>query len=331
MDVGFQKAGFKILWANDFDKHACATYKANHPHSKIECGSITEKKLSLYPYSGNVDLVFGGPPCQGFSVAGKMMPDDPRSKLIWEFLDVVKIVRPKVFVCENVKALGVLQKWAPIRNEFKERAKRLGYSCDFIILNSADFGAAQLRERVFFIGSRTNEVENLKSHFEKLRQPTVSVRKAIEHLGRVGSKGNARECFAKITLAKHPVMRSSPYAGMIFNGAGRPINLEMPGPTLPASMGGNKTPIIDEHALHLKKKPWVERYHAILKKGCVEIEKQIVPTYLRRLTIDEAAAIQTFPLKYVFSGEKSVVFRQIGNAVPPALAYAVARVAKKFI
>lgn len=82
----------------------------------------------LQAYEG-VDVVFGGPPCQGFSVAGKMDPNDERSQLIWRYLDVIETVRPKLFVMENVKALGCLEKWAPIREAYLKRTSELGYSC----------------------------------------------------------------------------------------------------------------------------------------------------------------------------------------------------------
>jgi len=88
LDVGFVKAGFDILWANDFDKMACETYK-NNIGNHIHCGDIESLKSQLYKYRSEVDIVFGGPPCQGFSVAGKMNPSDPRSNHIWTFSEIV--------------------------------------------------------------------------------------------------------------------------------------------------------------------------------------------------------------------------------------------------
>ncbi len=121
-------------------------------------------------------------------------------------------------------------------------------------------------------------------------------------------------------------MRKSPYAGMLFNGLGRPIYLEGPSATLPASMGGNKTPIVDESLLYnLSEDNWVVDYH----KGL--LDKQITPRFaetpsrLRRLTIKEAALIQTFPQEYVFHGSKTSIYKQIGNAVPCLMAEAVAK------
>ena len=103
MDVGFRDAGFQIIAANEMDKHACDTFRANHPDTVLFEGDINEIKANLSKFKG-IDVIFGGPPCQGFSVAGKMDPEDPRSKLIFSFCSVIEDVQPKAFVMENVKS-----------------------------------------------------------------------------------------------------------------------------------------------------------------------------------------------------------------------------------
>ena len=133
-----------------------------------------------------------------------------------------------------------------------------------------------------------------------------------------------------MTLASRPVMRKSPYAGMLVNGAGRPIDLNGVAPTLPASMGGNKTPIVDEISLHDESIPnWFETYHAGLMDGSITPQQMSVPDTIRRLTLKECAAIQTFPKNYKFSGRKTKQYKQIGNAVPCLFAEAVALSVKK--
>ena len=114
MDVGFEKAGIIPVLANELVKEAAETYKKNHKNGVMVNADINTIMDQMENYK-NVDFVFGGPPCQGFSVAGKMNPDDERSKLIFTFLDVVEKVQPRAFVMENVKALGALEKWAPVR------------------------------------------------------------------------------------------------------------------------------------------------------------------------------------------------------------------------
>lgn len=140
---------------------------------------------------------------------------------------------------------------------------------------------------------------------------------------RAGQPGNSRTCSAKITHASNPIMRKSPYAGMLFNGAGRPLPANGIAPTLPASMGGNKTPIVDEAEIFEGKSSYVEAYHRSLT-AAQPPRRGDAPPRLRRLTIDECLAIQTFPSGYILKGSKSAMYRQIGNAVPCQLAQAVA-------
>lgn len=325
LDVGFEKAGFKTIFANDIDRDSCETYDANYPHV-IRHGDVREFKDELKRLHG-VPLVFGGPPCQGFSVAGRMDLNDPRSKLLFDFIEIVKIVSPQVFVCENVKSLLTLDRFESVRKEFINRVRRLGYNCKAVLLNSSNFGVPQNRDRVFFFGVRNISLEGFEFAFVDKVTSSVSVRSAISNLGPAGGRSNPLTCTAKITLASNPVLRKSPYAGMLFNGLGRPIRIDGLASTLPASMGGNKTPIVDEDCLYQGRRNWVEGYHRKLLSGYRPNALQEAPRRLRRLTLREAAIIQTFPNSYVFRGSKSSQYRQIGNAVPCELAHQVAEVA----
>lgn len=330
MDVGFAAAGVEILVANELNKDAADTFAANHGMTKLLRGDICDYIEQLQAYEG-VDVVFGGPPCQGFSVAGKMDPNDERSQLIWRYLDVIETVRPKLFVMENVKALGCLEKWAPIREAYLKRTSELGYSCNYVVVNSADFGVPQKRERVFFVGVRGEQDFSLFiSELEKHKAKPQTLRELLSGITKAGTDEHPLTCTARITLAANPVMRKSPYAGMIFNGLGRPMNLDSVSATLPASMGGNKTPIIDSRLLEDPcAEDWVKEYHKGLSDGSISPEFKLAPDFLRRLTIMESALIQTFPGDYVFKGSKSSIYTQIGNAVPCRLAEAVARSAIK--
>lgn len=165
----------------------------------------------------------------------------------------------------------------------------------------------------------------------KWKPPTS--RSALQSLPNAGTSGNEHLCSAKITLAKNPVLRKSPFAGMLFNGQGRAINLDAPAPTLPASMGGNRTPIIDEQNLANESvEPWVVGYHRRLRDDQKSPLRELPSeAKLRRLTVEEAAALQTFPSDMPWTGTQSVMFRQIGNAVPPQLAFAVATELKRVL
>ncbi len=324
MDVGFRDAGFEIVAANEMDKHACETFRLNHPDTLMFEGNIDDLEDELSPFKG-VDIVFGGPPCQGFSVAGKMDPDDPRSKLIFSFCSVVEHLQPKGFVMENVKSLGTLAKFEEVRTALLSRFQKAGYTVNMHILNAKDFGVPQARERVFFIGVKEPFEPVLSSIFEKYKKSAPTLREVLIPLGKPGTEGNDGLCNAKITLAAKPILRKSPYAGMLFNGQGRPLNPDGWASTLPASMGGNRTPIIDDNHLHHGDPSWVEEYHKQLMAGRNPQGMHDAPSYLRRLTVNEAALLQTFPADYRFSGPNSRVFSQIGNAVPCGLAYVVAQ------
>ena len=334
MDVGFARAGFRSIIACEIDADACNTLNQNldllgHSGNKIVPTSVTDLDLSKVP--DDIDIVYGGPPCQGFSVAGKMDPNDERSKLIHSFCDVVETTKPRAFVCENVKALAVSERWAEVREALFTRTQK-DYSVALVVLTATEFGVPQNRERMFLIGVRRDlydtEGDQLKRDIETrldaYRETPETVADIIRDLGPAGTKRNPLTCTAKVAFAKSPVLRRSPYAGMLFNGAGRPIPSAKYSSTLPASMGGNKTPIVDEGEIIEGLPSLIEEYHDSLMTGGKAKQGQ-APKRLRRLTIKECQRIQTFPDDYSFVGRKSSVYRQIGNAVPCRLAEAVAR------
>lgn len=316
MDLGFSRAGFIPIWANDIDASAVKTYNSIFGDKIAVTGDIRKQVI---PRSGAADLVIGGPPCQGFSVAGKMDPDDPRSRHVWDFLGVVKRVRPIAFVMENVKSLAENKRWCHIRSELLSTARGFGYRTKLFVLNAAHFEVPQARERMFLVGLLGCTPAQPKP---VTLRPRPSVRSVLDSLPRFGTPGNNTLCTAKITPARRPVLRRSPYAGMLFNGQGRPLRLDGPALTLPATMGGNRTPIVDQEELEMGTEGWVVAYHRRLARGECPVDQ--VPDRLRRITVEEAAALQTFPPGIHWSGPQSAKYRQIGNAVPPKLAYHVA-------
>lgn len=337
MDVGFAKAGFKTILVAELDAAACQTLEANRKaighvgEERIVPTSVCDLHLDRLAVE-DIDVVFGGPPCQGFSVAGKMDPNDERSDLVFDFMRAVREVRPRSFVMENVKPLAVASRWESIRNRFKRRASEAGYQTALVVLKATEFGVPQARERMFFIGVRRDLVatdsknlrERVLAQLEGHRKPHKTLKQVLNEFGPAGSQGNPKTCTAKIAYAKSPILRKSPYAGMLFNGAGRPIPVEGASPTLPASMGGNKTPIVDEGQVFEGKESFIEEYHRRLLEGGVP-NSGVAPDRLRRLTIRECAALQTFPAGYDFRGAKSSIYKQIGNAVPCQLAEVIAK------
>jgi DNA (cytosine-5)-methyltransferase 1 len=325
MDYGFVQAGFQPVYANDVSPTALWTYRGliDTTSHQVVAGDIT---VPLTPRPEmRADLVIGGPPCQGFSVAGKMDVNDIRSELVYTFMDIVDDMEPRAFVMENVKSLATNRKFARIRRRLLQRADQMNYQTEIVVLNASHFGVPQARERMFMIGVKRGQGRR------PVPVPTTedsppTLRDALAGLPPYGQPGNDTFCEAAITMAKNPVLRKSPWAGMMFNGAGRLISLDRPAPTLPASMGGNKNPIIDQHQLDNGGEPWIEDYHLSLRSGGSPLTK--APDRLRRMTQEEAAAIQTFPADMVWHGRQTDRFRQIGNAVPPTLAYHVALAVK---
>jgi DNA (cytosine-5)-methyltransferase 1 len=315
LDLGFLQAGLRVVWAIDLNADACATYRRNIGQHVV-CGSVKEIDSASLP---RCDVVIGGPPCQGYSVAGHRDPADPRSSLTWDFVRIVRATKPRAFVMENVKALAVLARWASVRRRLLADLSASGYDVVLHVLNARDFGVPQGRERAFFVGTTGRKA--VAQIVPTCMQP-LTAGDVLRCLPRPGVAPNLGVCRARVVPARVPVLRRSPYAGMLFNGQGRPIDLSSTVNTLPASMGGNRTPIVDEGELRDGPPSWVADYHRRLLAG--EPPLQEAPARLRRLTVTEAALLQTFPADFVFSGRQSSQYAQIGNAVPPLLAQAVA-------
>ena len=340
LDLGFKQAGFSIRFAVDNDLDCSFTRSSN--------GSVTNgvdvagdaTKLIFRRFNGKMcsgfgdddswmehpkpDVIIGGPPCQAFSVAGNQNPEDPRATLVGHFVRLIREATPKAFVMENVAELLTSKK-------LHVEAARLsvlalydaGYLVTTHVLNARDFGLPQSRERVFFVGMLRPLPHLPASSTDAYFAPKKT---AGEVLREIGEDGRGHVPSAKVMPAKKPILRKSPYAGLLFNGKGRVVDLNGWSGTLPASMGGNRSPIIDDDALYDGREPWILSYHSHLMGGGDPLTEPI--ERLRRMTAVEAAAFQGFPKDYRFYGEQSSVFRQIGNAVPPPMARAVAEAIK---
>ncbi|MBJ7330131.1 MAG: DNA cytosine methyltransferase [Solirubrobacteraceae bacterium] len=330
LDRGFVDLGYEISHAVEVDRHAAATYRENLGDHVVEgelpavlrSRSKSGARSTLRP-----DVIIGGPPCQGFSVIGRMDPADPRSKHVHAFLDVVDTYRPAAFCMENVSSLATSPRWRGVYARLIRRAETLGYRVTPMVLNAADYTVPQARKRLFLVGARGLTVSPPGG--PRLGGP-VTVLEALRQLPAYGAVGNDTLCRARVVLAKKPVMRPSPYKGsLLFNGSGRPLELDAVARTLPASMGGNGTPILDQYELAARLanpdahvESWVVTHHARLMAGKVD-EPSGHP--LRRITLEEAAALQSFPPDWTWAGPTNARFRQVGNAVPPRLARYVAQ------
>lgn len=297
LDLGFIKSGMDIVWANDLYSDAVETYKKNIGNH-IVMKSILDIESKEIP---ECDGVIGGFPCQGFSLAntGRSI-DDTRNFLYREFIRIIKDKRPKFFVAENVKgilSLGGGKIFTKIVEDFSE----CGYVVRHHLFNAADYGVPQTRERVFIFGIR-NDVEYDELAFPP--KPTHSKGKQNLNTKKWVTIG---EALAKIPEPGMEDPKKIPnHTGTKFklknNGylGHRQIDPNMPSPTITAR-GDEKGGVVIIHH----------------------------PSNTRRLTVREAASVQSFPINYYFVGNNTSGYRQIGNAVPPALAAAIATSVRK--
>jgi len=316
MDLGFHQAGFETVWANDFNERACETYRANFKNP-IVCGDVTKIASADIP---DCDIVIGGPPCQGFSQAGKMDRKDPRSRLLWEFHRIVSDKRPRWFLMENVPNLFENPRFSWVIDDFLAALGKDGWRLKFRVMNSADHGVAQNRRRFFVVGLR-DDADTFE--FPAPLPKKVSVREALAGLPKPGVGINPKPAPGRVIVATWPRLTKSPYSGMIFNGTvGRPIDPSKQANTLVATC---QVPIVDQELLDdPNADSWIVRLHADLCAGKKIPPSTPVPSHVRRLTVRELARLQGFPDDFTFVGSHTAVQRQIGNSVTPPLARRIA-------
>jgi DNA (cytosine-5)-methyltransferase 1 len=300
---GFATAGFDVVAAAEWDRDACDTFAKAHPGAVVHDGDIST--MSFRHLRGEVDVVVGGPPCQPWSTGGKRLgADDPRNG--WPaFLRALDDVRPVAFVAENVAGLASARR-RPYLASLLEELRAAGFTVHAQVCNAADHGVPQNRQRLFVVGIR-------RGGFSFPLPRNGSPVAAGTALGAAPYGVPNRSV---VTYARNPDVRPRAYDGLLFNGGGRPIDLARPAPTLHASMGGNKTPWVDTIGV-------VPAYHAHLRAGGAPRTGEVPGA--RRITVEEAARLQTFPDGVTFVGSRASCYRQVGNAVPPLLASAVAR------
>lgn len=317
--------------ALDFNAKAIDTFKYNMPHAETVVGDITDpivkKKIIASSNARGVNMIIGGPPCQGFSLKGKKLGlADPRNYLFKEYLSLVKTIRPEVFVIENVKALlSTSAGW--FKNQIIERVVRMGYTVEYGVLTASDFGVPQLRQRAIFICSRIGSVTLPKPTCSK----TVTVRDAIGDLAYLNSgEGAFEQEYATKPLSKYQrLMREG--STKLFNHkasnhdeiAIRKLKLIPPEcgkEHLPAGMLGRQ-----QFSGTWGRLQWDEASPTIDTRFDAASNGTNNHPYLHRaITPREAARIQSFDDKFVFVGQKVYIRQQIGNAVPPLLAKAIA-------
>lgn len=325
-----QNRNFATKVALDFDEQASNTFKKNMPETVVITGDITDdivkKKIIEASEKFQVNMIIGGPPCQGFSLKGKKLGlDDERNFLFKEYLKIVEEIKPEVFVIENVKAL-LSTAGGYFREEILSYIRNLGYSVNYGVLNAKNFGVPQSRERAIFICSKSKSIE-LPSGTDEC----VTVRDAISDLAYLNSAEGTFE-------SKYQLQAQSDYQVMMRNSGDILFNHQATAHSkvaleklamIPPEKGKECLP---EEMIGKQKfsttwgrltwdgvSPTIDTRFDAPSNGT-----NSHPVLNRSITPREAARIQSFGDDFVFYGGKRSIGRQIGNAVPPLLAKAIA-------
>lgn len=307
LDLGFEKAGYEIVWANEYDKDIWATYKLNHKSTILDTRSITEISEDDVP---DCDGIIGGPPCQSWSEGGaKRGLNDKRGRLFYDYIRILKAKQPLFFLAENVSGM-LLDRHEDALNGIKQAFRDAGYRLSFKMLNACNFGVPQDRKRVFFVGLRNDlDYEFL---FPNPLKTKITLRKAIGD------------------LPQNPL----PVANGLIKNREMPIipNHEyMTGGFSSIYMSRNRVRSWDEVSFTIQAQARQAPIHpqapkmTFISDNKREFKKGEEHLY-RRLSVRECARIQTFPDDFVFVYDNiSTGYKMIGNAVPVNLAYEMAK------
>lgn len=313
LDLGFTKAGFNCIWANEYDREIWETYEKNHPHTFLDRRSLTDIPAEDVP---DCDGIIGGPPCQSWSEAGALRGiGDKRGQLFFDFIRILADKQPLFFLAENVSGMLLPVHKKALEN-IKSMFKECGYNLSFQLLNASDFGVPQDRKRVFFIGYRSDLGIEFKFPTGTTVKDKITLKKAIGDLkNNVLPAGKNQITNGDLcALPNHEYMTGG--FSTIFMSRNRVRSWDEVSFTIQA--GGRHAPIHPQAPKML----FVEQDKRIFVPGKENL--------YRRLSVRECARIQTFPDNFIFH-YKSVVagYKMIGNAVPVKLATAIAKVIMK--
>jgi DNA (cytosine-5)-methyltransferase 1 len=307
LDLGFEKAGFNTIWANEYDKDIWETYERNFPHTKLDRRSITKIPSNEIPETFGI---IGGPPCQSWSEAGSLRGiDDHRGQLFFEFIRLLKDKKPLFFLAENVSGMLASRHSGALEN-IKTLFKEAGYKLSFKMLNAHDFKVPQDRKRIFFIGYREDlgiEFE-FPTGFDKKRylKDVIWDIKDTALAAKEKNYTNGDKC----PLANHEYAIGT-FSSM-FMSRNRVRSWDEPSFTIQA--GGRHAPIHPQ----APKMEFVEQNKRIF----VPAKEHLY----RRLSVRECARIQTFPDSHKFYYKNVMAgYKMVGNAVPSYLGYYLAQ------
>ena len=329
LSLGFEKAGYSVVRAIDFDKWAIETYNFNRKNKVGEVKDVTTIDQEYINKLGQVDGIIGGPPCQGFSTSGQRLIDDDRNKLYREYFRILEQVNPKFFVIENVTGLLTFAKGA-VKDDIIARANKLGYNIFLNTLDTSKYGIPQTRLRVIFIGVK-KELCKGDFIFPTGNKEPIAILEAIGDLPSLdkGEDNTKYACEPKTEYQK--IIRD----GMteLYNHV-LSVHTEKTKKTLALIPEGGSIMDIPEE------KREGRNYHALLRKMdrnkpalCIDTGHRTYFHYeeLRIPSTREVARLQSFPDSFIFIGPRNDQQRQVGNAVPPILAECIAKSIIKYL
>lgn len=354
LSLGLEMAGFRPVYAVDFDRHAIATYKANHPDTYVACkdiADVTAREILNAAGGEPIDLIAGGPSCQGFSTHGKRIEDDPRNFLFHHFVRLVKQVKPKYFLMENVKGL-LTYRGGYFRKLIESSFASAGYRVASRVVCAADYGVPQLRYRIVFIGTRTGgdlsfpEPTHGAADLLNGLLPAVTVEDALSDLPLLGKDfySTRREYATPPSNAYQRYLRKGVRSKSVSLHHTKPLSA-LSAEIVRLVKEGEGLRSIDPELLPARFQKMRKIANGALRKDCTTLYFRVSrsrPAYTitcnfrnvasgpfvhpredRSFTFREAARLMSFPDSYIFEG--AMLPRQIGNAVPPLLARAVGR------
>lgn len=359
MTLGFGWAGFNSVLASDIDENCEKTFATNFPEIPFLCGDLSEFTKDEFDkiISGKeIDVIIGGPPCQGFSLANKKrnkVSEDPRNKLFYEFVKTINWYNPKSFVMENVKGLLSMESGQVIKqiqNEF-ENAGKFGYDVRTKVLKASDYGVPQSRERVIIIGIR-KDLELVPKFPPKKYEKEVTVEEAISDLPKI----NAGEGEEKLNYASKPTndyqqfMRKN--SKKVFNHIAMRHTQRLIERFRAIQPGKNLLDVWETHGAVQRGNPNEKSKVKFSQNNLRLIAKKPAPTIAasfqsnfihpfldRNFTAREGARLQSFPDDFIFEGMRTKMswekglsqYQQIGNAVPPLMAFEIAKTLKRVL
>lgn len=360
LSTGFEMAGYTIPLAIEKDEWASETYSKNHPNTKVITDDITQLlNLDKLLPSNNmkIDGIIGGPPCQGFSLSGNRDPKDPRNSLFMEFVRFVSHFKPKFFVMENVTGILSMRtkNGEPVKEVILNEFKNAGYNIEIFILNAAEFGVPQSRIRVFFIGLRNDieyDRETITPQGFLFGDNQITIEQAIMDLPKLKAGEGQNLCDYTIkpsndyqrwartncqNVYNHVTMRHTARLLERFSQIGFGQSVADVKEEYQQRQRGNASKISGKVYSQNNMRPYPNKPSPTIPASFQS--NFIHPFENRNYTAREGARLQSFPDTYIFYGKRTTMsweknlsqYQQIGNAVPPLLAKAIANTIANFL